>query len=136
MKSYQNEHVALTVDCSIHLLSQTWIGIPSSDNFQQGSRVSFVLAQRHQIKRWLIDLQDLRLFNPTDLQWFIHHWLPKAEQTLSHTSRIAIVLNDLNQFSKQGSDLIVRASMSINPLVMSRYCLSKKEARQWLLQSS
>ena len=135
MKTYQNEHVVVEVECSVHLLQQTWLGIPNSENFRDGSLAIMALAKRHQVKRWLIDLRQLRLFNPTDLRWFIKHWLPQASegQSLPQQARVAITLNDPNQFGKLGSDLILRASGNLNDSLSSRYFVSNDEARHWLL---
>ncbi|MVM37299.1 hypothetical protein GO730_06025 [Spirosoma sp. HMF3257] len=123
MKTYQNEHVMVKVACSVHLLQQTWVGIPTSENFRDGSLAILALAKRHQIKRWWIDLRQLRLFNPIDLHWFIQHWLPQAYtgQLLPQQARVAISLNDLNQFGKLGSDMLLRASGNLNESLTSRY---------------
>ncbi|MVM35198.1 hypothetical protein GO755_34560 [Spirosoma sp. HMF4905] len=135
MKTYQNEHVMVEVDCSIHLLQQTWVGLPSSESFRDGSLAILALAKRHQVKRWLIDLRQLRLFNPTDLHWFIQHWLPQANSgpILPQNARVAIVLNDLNQFGKLGSDMLLRASGSLNASLASRYFVGNEDPQQWLL---
>ncbi|WP_338870719.1 hypothetical protein WBJ53_23500 [Spirosoma sp. SC4-14] len=133
MKTYQNEHLTILVDCGVHLLQQTWVGLPSSENFKNGSQMSFTLAQRHQIKRWLIDLQALRIFNPVDLHWFVQNWLPNATLSLPHAMRVAIVLSDQNQFAKLGADLILRASGSMNERLTSCYFTDTDSARQWLL---
>lgn len=133
MKTYQNEHVTVAVDCSVHLLQQTWVGLPSSESFRAGSQITLTMASRHQIKRWLIDLQQLRLFNPTDLQWFTQYWLPRATLFLPQDIRLAIVLNDLNQFGKQGADLILRASLPLNESLTSRYFVGNEGAIPWLM---
>lgn len=91
------------------------------------------LAERHQLKRWLIDLRQLRLFNPLDLQWFAQEWLPEAALRLPESVRVAIILNGPHQFGKLGSDLMLRASLRINKALTSRYFLDEDEARQWLM---
>lgn len=123
------------VDCSIHLLQQTWVGLPTSENFRDGSLAILALAKRHQIKRWLIDLRQLRLFNPMDLHWFINHWLPQANSgmVLPQHARVAIILNDLNQFGKLGPDMILRASGALNQSLSSRYFVGDEDTRPWLL---
>ncbi|QDK79815.1 hypothetical protein EXU85_14825 [Spirosoma sp. KCTC 42546] len=138
MKTYQNEHVRVEVDCSIHLLQQTWSGLPSSENFRDGSLAIMALAKRHQVNRWLVDLRQLRLFNPVDLHWFIQHWLPQAtaEHTMPQHARVAVILNDLNQFGKLGSDLLLRASGNQNGSMASRYFVGNEDAREWLLRKS
>lgn len=133
MKSYQNEHLTIIVECGVHLLQQQWVNIPSGESFRQGSQLTLSLARHHQIKRWLIDLRQLRMFNPTDIQWFIQHWLPKAVVLLQHNVRIAVVLNDANQFGKLGADLILRASTTLNDTLTSRYFTDTEEARLWLM---
>ncbi|GAB3887191.1 hypothetical protein [Spirosoma agri] len=133
MKTYRNEHVTVFVDCGIHLIQQIWIDKPSSETFRNGSLAVMALARKHRPKRWLIDLQQLRLFNPTDIQWFINEWLPRATFYLPHNVRIAITVTDLNQFSKLGADLILRASGRMNEAQTSRYFVTNEEARQWLL---
>jgi hypothetical protein len=133
MKTFRNEHVTIVVEGGVHLLTQQWIGIPTQAHFQEGSLMTLKLGRRHQITRWLIDLSQLRLFNPTDLQWFTHNWLPKAVLYLPQNVRVAVVLNDLNQFSKLGADLMLRASINLNETLASRYFVSDEEARQWLL---
>lgn len=135
MKTYQNVHVRVRVDCSVHLLQQTWIGLPTSENFRDGSLASMALAKRHQITRWLIDLRQLRLFNPVDLHWFIQQWLPQSRSGLPHKVRVAIVLTDLNQFSKMGSDLIIRALTSTNNALSCRYFIDDADASNWLLKN-
>ncbi|WP_461043080.1 hypothetical protein [Spirosoma harenae] len=135
MKTYQNEHVRVEVDCSVHLLQQVWFDVPTSENFRDGSLATLALAKRHQVKRWLIDLRRLRLFNPIDLQWFIQHWLPQSNAGIGLSNRvcIAIVLTDLNQFGKLGSDLLLRAAGNLNSSLSSRYFIDGENARQWLL---
>lgn len=135
MKTYRNEHVTVEVECSVHLLQQTWLGLPTSESFREGSLAILALAKRHQVKRWLIDLRALRMFNPVDLHWYIQHWLPQADlgPKLPRQARIAIILKDLNQFGKLGSDLILRASGSLNESLTSRYFVGDEDARQWLL---
>lgn len=135
MKTYRNEHVWVEVDCSVHLLRQTWLGVPSSENFRDGSLAILALAKRHQVKRWQIDLRHLRLFNPVDLHWFIDHWLPQANAGagLTPQARIAVVLNDPNQFGKLGADLILRASGQLNQALSSRYFVGTDDYHQWLL---
>ncbi|GAB4025390.1 hypothetical protein [Spirosoma gilvum] len=137
MKTYQNEYVRVEVDCSVHLLQQTWFGVPDSEHFRDGSLAALALAKRHQVKRWLIDLRQLRMFNPVDLHWFIEHWLPQASSGagLTRQARIAIVLNDSNQFGKLGSDLILRASGRLNDSLSSRYFVGDEDTHQWLLDN-
>ena len=136
MKTYRNEHITINVECSVHLLQQTWVGLPTSENFRDGSLATMALARRHQVKRWLIDLRQLRLFNPMDLHWFIQQWLPQANPGLLHQARVAVILNDLNQFSKLGADLILRASTTMNDALACRYFVDDEDCRQWLLQNS
>ena len=136
MKTYQNEHVLVQVDCCVHLLQQTWKGIPSSENFRDASLASLALAKRHQIKRWQIDIQQLRLFNPIDLHWFMQHWLPQANSTLVQQARVAIILNDSNQFGKLGADLLIRASTAVNAGLDCRYFVGNEDSYQWLMSSS
>ncbi|MFD2934002.1 hypothetical protein [Spirosoma flavum] len=136
MKTYQNEHITVSVDCSVHLLQQTWTGLPTSENFRDGSLATMALAKRHQVKRWLIDLRQLRLFNPMDIHWFIRQWLPQANPGLLRQARIAIILNDLNQFSKLGADLILRASTTMNDGLTCRYFIDDNDSRQWVLHNS
>lgn len=133
MKTYQNEHVRVLVECSVHLIQQTWVGLPSSENFRDGSLATLALAKRHQVKRWQIDLRQLRLFNPTDLHWFMQHWLPQAGSGLAPNARIAIILNDVNQFGKLGADLIIRASMGINNALAYRYFTGSDDTYSWLM---
>lgn len=135
MKTYQNEHVWVEVDCSIHLLQQIWSGLPTSENFRDGSLAIMALAKRHQVNRWLVDLRQLRLFNPVDLHWFIQHWLPQAnaENNMPQQARIAVILNGMNQFGKLGSDLLLRASGVHNESLSSRYFVGNEDAREWLL---
>jgi hypothetical protein len=133
MKTYRNEHVTVIVDCGVHFIQQTWTGLPTSESFQNGTLAIMALARKHQPKRWLIDLQELRLFNPIDLQWFIQEWLPRATLYLPHNIRVAIILNDLNQFGKLGADMILRASARQNDALVSRYFVGNEEARQWLM---
>lgn len=92
MITYQNDHVSMRVEGGIHLLQQVWMGLPSTDNFTDGALTTLVLAKRHHIKRWLIDLRLLRLFNPTDVHWFVQRWLPRVPNDLPKDSRVAIVL--------------------------------------------
>ncbi|GAB4025176.1 hypothetical protein [Spirosoma koreense] len=136
MKTYRNEHVQVRVECSIHLLEQSWVGLPSSDHFRDASLAILALAKRHQIKRWQVDLRQLRLFNPVDLHWFVQHWLPQASAGLTPTAQVAIILNDVNQFGKLGSDLIIRESMAVNPHLSCRYFTGQQEASRWLLRHS
>lgn len=124
----------MLVDCGVHLIQQKWIGVPSSENFRNGCRISFTLARRHQIKRWLIDLQDLRIFNPVDLHWFMQTWLPQSATSLHRSVRIAIVLTDQNQFGKLGADLVLRASGNLNDTLASRYFTDADSAQQWLIE--
>ena len=133
MKTYQNEHVTVVTECSVHLLQQTWVGIPSSENFRDGSLATIALARRHQIKRWRIDLRQLRVFNPVDLHWFIQHCLTPGNSGLPRKARIAIILNDLNQFGKMGSDLIIRAMMAENNDLACRYFLDNDDTQHWLM---
>lgn len=133
MKTYQNEHLRIQVDCGIHLLQQTWVGVPNQANFRDGALATLALAKRHQVSRWVIDLRDLRLFNPIDLHWFIRQWLPQAHPGLPRRARVAIILTDLNQFSKVGADLILKASMSVNSSLSCRYFVDEETSRQWLL---
>lgn len=132
MEIYQNEHVTLTVACHIHLIGQTWVGVPSSESYRAGSLAALYLAEQHQLKRWLIDQRQLRMFRPKDLQWFIEEWLPLAVARLTDNVAVAIVLTDLNQFSKLGSDLVLRAALGLNPQLQSRYFTDMAEARTWL----
>lgn len=134
MKTYQNEHLTVHLECSVHLLQQTWVGLPTSESFRDGAMISMALARRHQIKRWLIDMRQLRLFNPMDLHWFIQHWLPQATIRLTNDARIALLLNDLGQFSKVGSDLIIRASTQLNTELACRYFVDDPSSRYWLLE--
>ncbi|MBD2753988.1 hypothetical protein [Spirosoma validum] len=136
MKTYQNEHVRVLVECNVHLLTQTWVGLPSSENFRDGTLATLALAKRHQIKRWQIDLRQLRLFNPVDLHWFMQHWLPQASQGLTRQPRIAIILTDVNQFGKLGSDLIIRASLAQNSELACRYFVGNDDVYAWLMGSS
>jgi len=136
MKTYQNEHVTVVTQCSVHLLQQTWIGLPTSENFRDGSLATIALAKRHQIKRWLIDLRQLRLFNPTDLHWFIQHCIPQSSSGLPQKARIAIVLTDLNQFSKLGSDLILKSLLMVNSELSCRYFLANDDTQPWLMSNS
>ncbi|MBO0952610.1 hypothetical protein [Fibrella forsythiae] len=135
MKTYRNEHAVILVDGGVHLIQQVWTGVPSSENFRDGSIASLTLAKRHHIKRWLVDLRTLRLFNPIDLQWFVKSWLPEAVHDLPQNGRVAILLNEYNQFGKLGADLLLRASTNQNPALSSRYFLSDQEARDWLLRA-
>lgn len=136
MKTYQNEHVWVLVECNVHLLTQTWIGLPSSENFRDGTLATLALAKRHQVKRWQIDLRQLRLFNPTDLHWFVQHWLPQASQGLSRQARVAIIVSDFNQFGKLGSDLIIRASLALNHELTCRYFVDDDDVHAWLMSTS
>ena len=133
MKTHKNDHLTLEVSCNHHFLRQTWVGIPSRENFQRGSLTTLKLVRQHRIKRWLIDLRPLRMFNPTDLHWFIRHWLPGATDTQQQSVFIGIVLTDLNQFGKLGADLLLRAAAIFNPQLSCRYFIDETEARQWLL---
>lgn len=134
MRKYQNEHTTVMVEGGVHLIRQTWTGLPSSENFRNGALTVLTFAKQHHVKRWLIDLRTLRLFNPTDLHWFVKNWLPEADRTLPKHGRVAILLNDYNQFGKLGADLILRAATTLNPTLTSRYFLGDKEARDWLIQ--
>ncbi|AUD02780.1 hypothetical protein [Spirosoma pollinicola] len=136
MKTYQNEHVMVNVECGIHLLQQTWTGIPTSENFRDGSLAIMALAKRHLIKRWSINLQQLRMFNPVDIHWFIQQWLPQSNPGLPQQVRVAVILTDLNQFSKLGADMVIRASTSLNEQCSSRYFIDDNESRQWLLRNT
>lgn len=133
MKTYQNDHVRITLNANVHLLRQTWIGLPSSANFRTGSEMTMQLAKQHQIKRWLIDLRLLRLFSPMDLNWFINGWMPENDFSLPNNSRVGVLLKTTNQFSRLGIDLLMRAVISQNPTVMSRYFNDEAEAVDWLL---
>lgn len=133
MKTYSNEHVMVTVDCGVHLLHQTWLGLPASRPFRDGCSASLTLAERHRVKRWLIDLRQLRIFNPVDLQWYVQRWLPQAMLRLPQSLTIAIVLSETNQFGKLGADLMLRSALKLNNALMSRYFLDEDAARQWLL---
>ncbi|CCH53742.1 hypothetical protein BN8_02863 [Fibrisoma limi BUZ 3] len=132
MKMYQNDHVVVAVEYHAHLLQQVWQGLPSSENYREASLVSLQLAEKHHLSRWLIDQQQLRQFNPMDLQWFTQQWLPEAIYRLPARVRIAVVLTDLNQFNKLGSDLVLRAAFDMNPAIASRYFLDTASARAWL----
>lgn len=133
MKTYANEHVIVTVDGGVHLLRQTWVGLPTSRLFREGCLASLALAERHHVKRWLIDLRQLRIFNPVDLQWYVQRWLPEAMLRLPHNISIAIVLSETNQFGKLGADLMLRATLKMNNTLTSRYFLEEEAARQWLI---
>ncbi|UFH52340.1 hypothetical protein [Spirosoma sp. KNUC1025] len=135
MKTYQNEYVQVQVDCSVHLLQQRWTGIPDSENFRDASLAILALAKRHQVMRWEIDIQQLRLFNPMDLHWFIEHWLPQSNSGLLQKAKIAIILKDTNQFSKLGTDMLIRASMAVNPNLSCRYFLAGEDSDDWLRSS-
>lgn len=132
MIRFQNAHVTIDVVFSHHLLQQTWVGVPSSEAFRDGSLAIMALAKRHQIKRWLIDLRELRLFNPIDLHWYQQHWLPQAETSLTQQAQIAVVLKHEHQFAKMGADLILRAANARNPFISSRYFVDPQEAQLWL----
>ncbi len=123
------------VDCSVHLLRQTWMGIPSSTSFRDASLAILALAKRHQIKRWQVDIQQLRLFNPVDLHWFIQHWLPQASPGLPSSPKVAIILNDFNQFAKLGTDLLLRASSAVDPGLSCRYFIDGDDTYQWLMSN-
>jgi|GEM_PF-1938959 len=132
MQLYRNDHVAVGVEYHTHLLQQVWQGLPSSENYREASLISLQLAETHHLSRWLIDQRQLRLYNPLDLQWFTQQWLPEAIYRLPTRVRIGVVLTDLNQFSKQGSDLVLRAAFDMNPAITSRYFLDTPSARAWL----
>ena len=136
MKTYQNEHVTVLVECSVHLIQQTWTGLPSSENFRDGTLATLALAKRYRVKRWQIDLRQLRLFNPTDLHWFMQHWLPQASSGLSPDARVAVILGDMNQFGKLGSDLILRASTALNNELACRYFIGNDDTYPWLMNDS
>lgn len=136
MITYENEHASIQIDCSIHLLKQTWIGVPSSEHFRDSSLAALALAKRHQVKRWEIDLRQLRMFNPIDLLWFIQQWIPQASKTLTATARIAIVLNDANQFGRLGSDLLIKAFTAQNNLLSFRYFIGTTDTHFWLMSTS
>ena len=132
MKAYHNEHVTISVEYHIHLLCQTWTGVPTSESYREGGLMALQLADGHQLKRWLIDQRQLRMFKPKDLQWFIQEWLPQAASRLPDDIQIAIVLTDMNQFSKLGADLTLRAALAANPSLQSRYFTDTQAARDWL----
>lgn len=132
MKTYHNEHVTIAVACHIHLICQTWSGVPSSESYRDASLVALKLTEHHQLKRCLIDQRQLRMFRPKDLQWFIQELLPMTADLLPRDMQLAIVLPDLNHFSKLGSDLTLRAGLAINPSLRSRYFTDKQEAWNWL----
>lgn len=94
--------------------------------------MTLMLAEQHQIKRWLIDVRMLRMFNPTDLQWLIRQ-LPEARLLSTRDIRVAIILNDLHQFGKLGTDLVLQTCTSLNKSLSSRYFLDGEDAQQWLL---
>lgn len=134
MKTYRNEHVTVEITGNVHLLTQTWHGLPSSASFREGFQMSLWLARRHHVSRWLIDLRTLRLFNPIDLQWFSQWYcLPEIATGGQPEVRIAFILNDPNQFAKAGSDRLMRLSAGQNPTLSSRYFLDADEARAWLM---
>lgn len=133
MKTYCNDHVTVTMDCSVHLLQQTWVGVPTSRHFREASWISIQLAQQHQAKRWLIDLRLLRQFSPIDLHWFVQEWLSDTVQHLPQSVYVAVILREPHQFGKLGADLLLRAAMRVNKALASRYFLDEDDARQWLL---
>ena len=132
MNVYQNEHVTISVDCSMHLICQTWTGVPTSDSFRTGELMALQLAEDHHLKRWLIDQQQIRLIKPKDLQWFAQEWLPQAACRLPQGRQVAIVLTDLNQFCKVGCDLCLRAAFATNTGLQSRYFTDRQHAHNWL----
>ena len=136
MKTYQNEHVTVVVEPHVHLLQQIWHGVPAREHYVNGQLATLQLAGRHQVKRWLVDQRDLVMYNPLDLQWTVGQWLPQAKAQLSRKTRVAIVLRDMNQFAKLGSDLLLRAALAAAPLLESRYFLETEPARAWLLARS
>ncbi|CAA9308598.1 MAG: hypothetical protein AVDCRST_MAG56-6085 [uncultured Cytophagales bacterium] len=133
MKTYHNEHVTVVVEPHVHLLQQTWRGVPAREHYVDGQLAALQLAVQHQVKRWLVDQRDLVMYNPLDLQWAVGQWLPQAKAQLSRNTRVAIVLRDMNQFAKLGSDLLLRAALAASPLLESRYFLEAGAARAWLL---
>lgn len=82
--------------------------------------------------RWLIDQRQLRLFNPVDLHWFTQVWLAETLGRQTTNVQVAIVLTDLNQFSKLGSDLMLRVALTMNQALQSRYFTEVEAAYNWL----
>ena len=135
MKTYCNNHLTITTECGIHLICQTWTGVPTSECYREGCLMALQLSKEHHLKRWLIDQRQLDMFRPKDIQWFIETWIPQANRHPSRTIQVAIVLADTNQFNKLGSDLVLRAALAANDYLQSRYFTDKPAARQWLTTS-
>jgi len=133
MNIYQNEHLTISLESHIHVIQQKWEGVPSSENFYKGCLISMNLAIKHQIRKWLLDQRELMMFNPKDLQWCTQKWLPELIRQLGANMKIAVVLQDMNQFGKLGSDILLRAGFAMNPYLESRYFLDNEEAKEWLI---
>ncbi|MFD2569154.1 hypothetical protein ACFSUS_00825 [Spirosoma soli] len=133
MKTYQNEHVTVTVEKGARLLRQTWVGLPTSGHYQRGSLMSVAFTKQYAVNRWLIDLRQLRIFNPIDIQWFVQQCLPALAGCWPKNTKIAVLLNNANQFAKLGTDIVLKAAMATNQTLASRYFLDNDDARYWLM---
>lgn len=135
MTTYQNEHVVVSVQPTIKLLSLTWLGLPTSENYQNGWLAALQFARQYTVKKWLIDQSLLKRFTIEDLQWNVKHYLPQAIQQLGGVGKVAVVLSGKNQFQKLGADLMLKAARILDPYGESKYFKEKEEARKWLIEN-
>jgi hypothetical protein len=129
MLQFENEFVKVELVSNSKILLLTWMGFIPSVKYRDACEKALEIAKKHRVKEWLSDIKQVKVVSPTDQEWVVADWAPRAVAAGCYNRQAILMPDDI--FGQVSANKMI-VSIKGQSVEMQNFN-NLEAAKEWLL---